>query len=81
MLRATALKISEVLLKTEGGEVTLTRETGCFIDRKSPKCSRTKHKHDILQLSPSGENGLLFKSTLVLFLLFSSDYEFGHKEL
>lgn len=62
MLRATALKISEVLLKTEGGEVTLTPETGCFIDRKSPKCSRTKHKHDILQLSLSGEMGSSLKA-------------------
>lgn len=35
MLRATALKISEVLLKTEGGEVTLTRETACVIGKKA----------------------------------------------
>lgn len=62
MLRATALKISEVLLKTEGGEVTVTRETGCFIDIKSPKCSRTKHKHDTLQLSPGGEMGSSLKA-------------------
>lgn len=47
--------------------MTLTRETGCFIDRKSPKCSRTKHKHDILQLSPSGEMGSSLKVRWICF--------------
>lgn len=84
ILRATALKISEVLLKSEGGEVTLTPEPSCSIHKESPKKAQSaSHKTQTQHLAIifQRENGLVCKSALALFLLFSSDDEFGSKEL
>lgn len=82
--RATkkSLKISEVLLKSKGGEMTLTPEPSCSIHKESPKCLAHKHKQtQHLAIISQRENGLVCKSALALFLLFSSDDEFGSKEL
>lgn len=56
-LRATALQISEVLLKTEGGEVTLPSEPAALSSKTAQWALAQKHKYNISQLCPSRRTG------------------------
>lgn len=59
ILRATALKISEVLLKSEGGEMTLTPEPSCSIHKESPKCLAQNTNTTSRNYLPGGERARL----------------------